>query len=273
MPAADQGIAKSQERYHLVPRVLCFITLGDEVLLLKGAPTKKIWPGKYNGLGGHVERGESVHAAALREIREEAGVLVKDLRLRGVITIDTGEPAGIGLFVFTATALGRAVTPSIEGDLEWMPVYKLTSLDAVEDIPILLPRVLQMTAKRGDACFSARYTYNAEGRLIVAFDQDPRVVAPNDKRGRHIEAGDWVRLVEIPSDIRWMLRETRTVFRRALGQTFRVEAFDNYGHAELDLSRKVAGHHTIWVEPEHLLLFRRRRKHSGLRHNRPGSKR
>ena len=69
MPASDQGVATSQDRYTLVPRVLCFVTSGDEVLLLKGAPGKKIWPGKYNGLGGHVERGESVHAAARREIR------------------------------------------------------------------------------------------------------------------------------------------------------------------------------------------------------------
>src|SRR5574341_1428884 len=90
MPAAAQGTSKSKDRYHLVPRVLCFVTLGDEMLLLKGAPTKKIWPGKYNGLGGHVERGESVNAAARREIREEAGMEVKDLRLRGVITIETG---------------------------------------------------------------------------------------------------------------------------------------------------------------------------------------
>jgi hypothetical protein len=49
------------------------------------------------------------------------------------------------------------------------------------------------------------------------------------------------------------------VFRKALGKTFRIEAFDEYGQAELDLSRKVAKLNTIWVEPEHLLRFRRGR--------------
>ncbi len=167
MPSADQGIAKSKDRYHLVPRVLCFVTLEDEVLLLKGAATKKIWPGKYNGLGGHVERGESVHAAALREIREEAGVEVKDLRLRGVITIETGEPAGIGLFVFTATALGRAVRPSAEGTLEWTPIHHVAELDTVEDLPLLLPHILAMP--HDFPCFSARYTYGADDRLVIEF--------------------------------------------------------------------------------------------------------
>jgi len=266
MPAADQGVSKSNDRYHLVPRVLCFVTLGDEVLLLRGAPTKKIWPGKYNGLGGHVERGESVHAAAAREIREEAGIQVNDLRLRGVITIETGEPAGIGLFVFTAAARGRAITPSAEGDLEWVPFHKIAERDLVEDLPALLPRVLQM--KADDACFSGTYTYNANGKVVTAFDHDPLVLARRDMRGRQIEAGDWVRLVEIPASVRQLPGGTRAVFRRARGQTFRVEAFDDYGHAELDLSRKVARHNTIWVEPECLLLFRRKHKRSGSRQSR-----
>jgi 8-oxo-dGTP diphosphatase len=170
MPAADQGVANSQDRCHLVPRVLVFITSGDEVLLLKGAPDKKIWAGKYNGLGGHVERGESVHAAVRREIREEAGVEVTDLRLRGVITIETGQPAGIGLFVFTATALTRAVTSSSEGALEWIPASQLARLDLVEDLPTLLPRVLSM--RPADPPFSARYLYNADGQLVIEFFDD-----------------------------------------------------------------------------------------------------
>ena len=65
MPISDQGMPKEQ-RYQFVPRVLVFLTCGDEVLLLKGAPTKRVWPNQYNGLGGHIERGESVLEAAQR---------------------------------------------------------------------------------------------------------------------------------------------------------------------------------------------------------------
>jgi 8-oxo-dGTP diphosphatase len=170
MPNADQGVATSRQRYHLLPRTVCFVTLADEVLLLKGAPHKRLWPDKYNGLGGHVERGESVHAAAEREIREEAGLPVKDLRLRGVITIDTGAPAGIGLYVFTATALTRETRPSSEGALAWVPIARLADLDLVEDLPILLPRVLAM--RPDDPCFSAHYAYDADDKLVIEFFED-----------------------------------------------------------------------------------------------------
>src|SRR5512143_1582242 len=129
MPVADQGAALSQNRYHWVPRVLCFVTSGPEVLLLRGAPGKRLWAGKFNGLGGHVERGETVHAAARREIREEAGVEVSRLRLRGVITVETGEAAGIGLYVFTAEAASPSVVPSDEGTLHWVKPGEWVALD------------------------------------------------------------------------------------------------------------------------------------------------
>ncbi len=169
MPARDQGVAHSLNRYHLVPRVLCFVTAGDDVLLLKGAATKKIWPGKFNGLGGHVERGETLEAAARREIREEAGLEVTDLRLRGVVTIDTGEPAGIGLFVFTAVAKSRACQPSAEGLLEWVPLAEARKLDAVEDLPLLLER-LRGRPEAGPP-FTGRYYYVGD-QLVAEFDPE-----------------------------------------------------------------------------------------------------
>ena len=93
----------------------------------------------------------------------------KDLRLRGVISIETGQAVGVGLFVFTATAIGRAVAPSAEGRLEWVPAQRLPELDAVEDLPALLPRVLAMPPEA--PCFSAHYHYEADGQLVMEFDE------------------------------------------------------------------------------------------------------
>ena len=81
---------------------------------------------------------------------------------------------------------------------------------------------------------------------------------PIDGRGRGLEVGDWVRLIAVPPGVARMPEETRAVFAAALGRTFRIEAFNEYGLAELDLTRKVARLHTIWVEPQYLRRTRRR---------------
>ena len=56
MPQSDQGV--TNDRYMVIPRTAIFLRRGDSFLLLKGAPAKRLWANKYNGLGGHLERGE-----------------------------------------------------------------------------------------------------------------------------------------------------------------------------------------------------------------------
>ncbi len=170
MTASEQVSAQSTDRYQLVPRVLCFVLDGDRVLLLRGAARKKIWPGVYNGLGGHVERGESVQASAEREIFEEAGLRVSGLRLRGVITIDAGTPAGIGLFVFTAQPAGGNLIASAEGSLEWVALAEVRQLPIVPDVVVLLERLAAQPESAPP--FSAHYHYDERSQLVIRFDAE-----------------------------------------------------------------------------------------------------
>lgn len=168
MGREDQGVAKSQNRYRVIPRTLCFIINGEDVLLLRGGPHKRLWAGKYNGIGGHVEAHEDIYTSVLREVREETGLSVHEVRLRLVVHADAGDPGvGIMIFVFTAAASTREVTPSDEGSLEWVPCSNLPLEDVVEDLPLLLPRLLAMAPS--DPPFFAAYSYDEADHLHVTF--------------------------------------------------------------------------------------------------------
>jgi 8-oxo-dGTP diphosphatase len=131
------------DRYIVYPRTLSFLLNGDDVLLIKRSPNARLFSGMYNGVGGHIERGEDILSSAQREIREETGLDVPDLSLRCLLNVDEGaDRPGVLVFVFVGHTERRDVTASGEGTLHWVPLAHIGKLNLLPDLPLLLTHVL-----------------------------------------------------------------------------------------------------------------------------------
>lgn len=121
---------------------LAFVTRGERVLLLRHPEGNDRFAGQWNGIGGHVERGEDIREAAQRELREETGLDVPGLALRAVIH-ETGLLGHDHVVFVFAAEVREAALRSPEGlELAWQPLADLDALPLVHDVAELLPRVL-----------------------------------------------------------------------------------------------------------------------------------
>ncbi len=171
MGAKQQGADATKKRWLVMPRTLSFVLNCDAVLLMKRAPHRRVFPNQYNGLGGHIERNEDPASGALREIEEESGLKVHSLRLRSVHNIDAGQQTGILLFVYTAISESRAIKcESPEGRLEWVEQGRINELDLVEDLPQLLPKILQMNDD--EPPMNVHVSYDKSDRIRLRFRGD-----------------------------------------------------------------------------------------------------
>jgi 8-oxo-dGTP diphosphatase len=96
--------------------------------------------GKYNGLGGKLERDEDVLSGMRREIREEAGIECTSMRLRGTISWPGFGKQGedwLG-FVFLVDAFtGTPFESNPEGALEWVELADAVSRRAHAIVALL----------------------------------------------------------------------------------------------------------------------------------------
>lgn len=110
--------------------------------------------GKWNGLGGKLQAGESPEEGARREIEEESGLKVKRLELKGIITFPLFDGKDDWyVFVFNGFDSNGALRSSAEGELQWIDNSKLLELELWPGDRIFLPWLEE------EGLFSAKFYY------------------------------------------------------------------------------------------------------------------
>lgn len=122
---------------------LCYIKQNDKYLMLHR--TKKSDDpneGKWIGIGGHMEDGESPEECVVREVREETGLVLKEFRYRALVTFTSDLYETEYMHLFTADIFEGAITDNCEeGELEWIESDKVMELPMWEGDRMFIPLI------------------------------------------------------------------------------------------------------------------------------------
>jgi 8-oxo-dGTP diphosphatase len=96
--------------------------------------------GMFLPIGGHVELGEGLVDAAIREVKEESGITVRSVDLKGIVYIrsqNTGEYDMI-MSVFTSSDFTEEPVTGSEGSFTWVSIHDLKQANLYEGDIIFL---------------------------------------------------------------------------------------------------------------------------------------
>ncbi|MBF0548148.1 MAG: 8-oxo-dGTP diphosphatase [Candidatus Riflebacteria bacterium] len=140
---------------------LCYLRKNSETLLLfRNKKEGDVHLGKWNGLGGKFEQGETPEECAKREIFEESGYIAEKLELKGFLTFPKfAKDEDWYVFAFVVTEFSGEMVDSAEGKLAWKKNSEILSLPLWEGDRIFL------TWLDNPGFFSGKFVYE-KGRLL-----------------------------------------------------------------------------------------------------------
>jgi 8-oxo-dGTP diphosphatase len=150
----------------MILATLCYLQhAGSTLMIHRVKRADDIHIGKWNGLGGKFEPGESPEECVKREVSEESGLEIQKVRLCGVLAFSSFKGNDWYVFVFTAQQFHGELKENDEGYLEWIQDEQLVNLELWPSDHIFLPWIRQ------GRFFSAKFVYQGDAMMeySVAF--------------------------------------------------------------------------------------------------------
>ncbi len=144
----------------------CYIRHNGRILMLHRIKKKiDINQGKWIGIGGKIEGGESPDECVRREVLEETGLTIENPQLRAIVTFNFESPQPEledwdveYMFVYTCDRFsGDLVDVCDEGELAWVLEEDLDALPQWEGDKLFLKPILE-----GEPFFSMKLNYRGD---------------------------------------------------------------------------------------------------------------
>lgn len=142
---------------------LCYIEKDDcYLMLLRNKKEVDENKGKWIGVGGKFEEGESPEDCLARETLEETGLKLTEYKFRGIVTFVSDEWGTEYMHLFTATGYEGELLDCTEGELKWIPKSEIMNLNLWEGDKVFLPKLFE-----DSSFFSMKLVYKGDELVEV----------------------------------------------------------------------------------------------------------
>ncbi len=121
---------------------------------------------KWLGIGGKFEDKESPEECIIREVKEETGLTLNSLKLRGILTFISTLCETEYIYVFTSNDFTGNLIECNEGDLQWVDKDKVTSLNLWEGDKIFIEKIKE----ENTPFFTIKYEYDGDTLVHYEFN-------------------------------------------------------------------------------------------------------
>lgn len=148
----------------MILSTICYIEKEGKYLMLHRTKKKNdINEGKWLGIGGKFKDKESPEDCIIREVKEETGLTLNSVKLRGILTFINTLCETEYIYVFTSNDFTGNLIECNEGELKWVDKDKVTSLNLWEGDKIFIEKI-----KEESPFFTIKYVY--DGDTLLHYD-------------------------------------------------------------------------------------------------------